>query len=142
MLISLNSSYLFIFLIEFYWAPKTNEVCFISPTVKITFQLGCERPKIIHKIHLQDMTIILRKSFCAVCSVRIMELMDSNFKSVIPKIKHWYISIGIYLLLDYVSILPGLILPNSLEKTSGKPVALPLLGTWQYLFTNLLVGQG
>ena len=39
-------------------------------------------------------------------------------------------------------ILPGLILQNSMEKISGKPVVLPLLGIWQYLFTNLFVGQG
>ena len=79
MLISLNSSYLFIFLIEFYRAPKTNEVCFISPTVKITFQLGCERPKIIHKIHLQDMTIILRNKVF-LCGVQCQNYGTHGFK--------------------------------------------------------------
>ena len=78
MLISLNSSYLFIFLLNSIERQKPMKFV-LFPTVKITFQLGCERPKIIHKIHLQDMTIILRNKVF-LCGVQCQNYGTHGFK--------------------------------------------------------------
>ena len=78
MLISLNSSYLY-FLLNSVEHQKSNEACFISPTLKITFQLGCKRPKIIHKIYLQDMTIIVRNKVF-LCGVQCQNYGTHGFK--------------------------------------------------------------